>query len=100
LDGLWGRIARLADYEPLGSRGVAEVACEFDALCAGLVALELQRLLSETTIVYLINRWHTAFSLRVQCTTNLTDEQWATLWQFMGPRDTAHDSLEKTRATP
>jgi hypothetical protein len=42
LEGLWGRIARLADHGQLGSRGVAEAACEFDALCEGLVALELR----------------------------------------------------------
>jgi AcrR family transcriptional regulator len=42
LEGLWGRIARLADQGQLGSRGVGEAACEFDALCEGLVALELR----------------------------------------------------------
>jgi AcrR family transcriptional regulator len=42
LEGLWGRIARLAERGQLGSRGVGEAACEFDALCEGLAALELR----------------------------------------------------------
>jgi AcrR family transcriptional regulator len=42
LDGLQGRIARLADNGQLGSRGVADAACEFHALCEGLAALELR----------------------------------------------------------
>jgi AcrR family transcriptional regulator len=42
LEGLWSRIARLAEYGQLGSRGVPEATCEFDALCEGLVALELR----------------------------------------------------------
>jgi AcrR family transcriptional regulator len=42
LGGLWSRIARLAEHGQLGSREVAEAACEFDALCEGLVALELR----------------------------------------------------------
>jgi AcrR family transcriptional regulator len=41
-EGLQTRIARLAAQGQLGSRGVAEAACEFDALCEGLVALELR----------------------------------------------------------
>lgn len=41
-EGLQRRLVRLADTEQLGSRGVGEAACEFDALCEGLVALELR----------------------------------------------------------
>jgi AcrR family transcriptional regulator len=40
--GLQSRIARLAAQGQLGSRGQPEAACEFDALCEGLVALELR----------------------------------------------------------
>jgi AcrR family transcriptional regulator len=40
--GLQSRITRLADQGQLGARGVAEAACAFDALCEGLVALELR----------------------------------------------------------
>jgi AcrR family transcriptional regulator len=39
---LHGRISRLADYNRLGARSVAEAACEFHALCEGLAAIELR----------------------------------------------------------
>lgn len=42
LDGLQSRIARLADNGQLGSRGVADAACAFHALCEGLAALEMR----------------------------------------------------------
>jgi AcrR family transcriptional regulator len=42
LAGLQCRIARLAEHGQLGSRDVAEAICEFNALCEGLVALELR----------------------------------------------------------
>jgi AcrR family transcriptional regulator len=42
LEGLQSRISRLADQGQLGSRGVGEAACEFDAMCEGLAALELR----------------------------------------------------------
>jgi hypothetical protein len=42
LEGLHGRFARLAAAGQLGSRGIKEAACAFDALCEGLAALELR----------------------------------------------------------
>jgi AcrR family transcriptional regulator len=42
LETLQGRCARLADTGQLGSRGIKEALCAFDALCEGLAALELR----------------------------------------------------------
>jgi AcrR family transcriptional regulator len=42
LETLQGRIARLADTGQLGSRGIKEALCAFNALCEGLAALELR----------------------------------------------------------
>jgi AcrR family transcriptional regulator len=42
LEGLQGRFARLAETGQLGSRGIKEAVCAFDALCQGLAALELR----------------------------------------------------------
>ena len=42
LEGLQGRFARLAETGQLGSRGIKEAICAFDALCQGLAALELR----------------------------------------------------------
>jgi AcrR family transcriptional regulator len=41
-EGLQGRFARLADAGQLGSRGIKEAICAFNALCEGLAALELR----------------------------------------------------------
>ena len=42
LDGLQGRVARLADAQRLGARAPREAVCAFHALCEGLAALELR----------------------------------------------------------
>jgi AcrR family transcriptional regulator len=55
--GLQGRIARLAAQGQLGSRGQPEAACEFDALCEGLVALELRGALPPSKAEWV---WHDA----------------------------------------
>jgi AcrR family transcriptional regulator len=68
LEGLQSRIIRLAAQGQLGSRGVAEAACEFDALCEGLVALELRSALPASKAEWvwhdalhaLVVGWHTA----------------------------------------
>jgi AcrR family transcriptional regulator len=39
---LQGRFARLADTGQLGSRGIKEAVCAFNALCEGLAAYELR----------------------------------------------------------
>jgi AcrR family transcriptional regulator len=41
-EGLQSRLTRLAEHGQLGSRVVAEAGCEFNALCEGLVTLELR----------------------------------------------------------
>jgi AcrR family transcriptional regulator len=46
LAGLQARVVRLADLGQLGSRDIAAAICEFDALCEGLVMLELRGALS------------------------------------------------------
>ncbi|HET8630012.1 MAG TPA: TetR/AcrR family transcriptional regulator [Thermomicrobiales bacterium] len=42
LDGLQGRVARLADAQRLGACPPREAGCAFHALCEGLAALELR----------------------------------------------------------
>jgi AcrR family transcriptional regulator len=42
LETLQGRFARMADTGQLGSRGIKEALCAFNALCEGLAALELR----------------------------------------------------------
>jgi hypothetical protein len=56
-DGLRDRIARLANDGQLGSRDVAEAACEFDAMCEGLVALELRGAIPPSKAEWV---WHDA----------------------------------------
>lgn len=45
LAGLHYRIGRLAEGGQLGTRGVADAACEFHALCEGLASIELRAMM-------------------------------------------------------
>lgn len=53
MEGLQGRFARLANTGQLGSRGIKEAACAFDALCEGLAALELRGAMPQSTAEWL-----------------------------------------------
>lgn len=62
LDGLRGRIVRLADHGELGPRGVDDATCAFHALCEGLAALELRSALSQGKAEWI---WRDALSALV-----------------------------------
>jgi len=68
LGSLRGSIARLADGDQLGSRGVADATCAFHALCEGLAALEMRGVLPRSRAEWiwrdalhaLVSGWRTA----------------------------------------